>query len=189
MKPDAQPRPERLAKLTRAERIAIGVPLGVATVIVGLIVVGFIVLVVLFAVAWSPGKDLINASTSPTGRWTARAYYHDPGAAASAWVTVEVSDNTGKQATSQIASLDEQALASDAVWAGDNKLRMVWKAGDTLTIGTHDYSVVQPWWRRILPRGAPEYLLFVGVPVATAIGYWYYRIRRRKSVHSGPGLS
>jgi hypothetical protein len=127
----------------------------------------------------------MNTSTSPDGHWTVRAYSHDPGAMASDWVTVDVVDNTHRQATWQIAHLDD--LSDPRLWVGNgNRLRMVWKARTTVVVGARDYGVVKPWWKTTQPSVASLIVPFLAA--ALAIGYWCYRIWRSKGRRRWLGL-
>jgi hypothetical protein len=170
-------------RLTKAERIAIGIPFAVIAGIVAAVAICGVVFAVWLGVSMGSQttREPMNISTSPNGRWTARAYYHNPGPAASSWVTVDVVDSAGKQATWQIADLDGSDLADQRAWSGDNSVRMVWKTNTTVSIGLRDYSVVKPWWKEVVPNAPPVAFLVVSLlAVSMAVGYWCYRIWRRK---------
>ncbi len=173
------PRSERPPRTSRVTRILIALPFVlVVGVLAAAVLAGFVAAVVIGVLMPGPSKDLLARSTSPDGRWTVRAYDHDPGAMASDWVTIEVVDNTGKQPTWQVAEPDGAALAEPNAWSG-NRLRVTWKTATT-AIGSHDYSVVKPWWRVPVPDPPLEWLVPLHVAASAAIGVWCYRLWRRK---------
>ena len=91
------------------------------------------------ALDFAASKELAGESTSPSGRWTVAAYYHNPGAGGRSWYTAELVDNTGGEPTRLIAELHDTAAI---VFArnGDGPA-LEWQSDSVVSISGHRVQI------------------------------------------------
>jgi hypothetical protein len=88
--------------------------------------------------------DIFQRSTSPNGRWTVRAYDHNPGAAGHESYSADLVDKSRQGQARVIFSLEN---SSDAVWTKDgNHIRIRWLSNSVVWIGGHHIKIPNGYW-------------------------------------------